>query len=60
MAAMLMAADGLTQAHILHCFTFIVLLIFDVPGEPKVTQLHTLWGCHQDIPHCNVPARTVL
>lgn len=37
--------------------TFIVLLILNVPGEPKVSQLHTFWGGHQDVPHSNIPAR---
>lgn len=37
--------------------TFIIFLILDVPGEPKVTQLHTLRGGHQDVPDSNVPAR---
>lgn len=39
--------------------TFVIVLILDVPGEPKVPQLHTLRGGHQDVPDSNVPERRI-
>lgn len=39
--------------------TFVIVFVLNVPGEPKVPQLHTLRRGHQDVPDSNIPERGI-
>ena len=38
----------------------IVSIVVQSTREPKVCQLHHLWGDHEHVPRCNIPMDIVL